>query len=473
MQRKNRRHFRMGAFALLSALVLVCASSAGATTQSSKVLLVPSASGQAGHGGVFPTSGFPGGFAPSFGTTSLASIEDPASNPLTSYDTVVLVQVCNIDTYLANATFKTRVEQFVSGGGKLVIWDSECQGTDYSDFVYPFTTNNPGALGSQSGALNDVEPNSLSNTSTASPYYVDLGLITTDTDAVGDANVMTSQDPHWYVDLTATNANNVTGPLQAYARLGSGLIIYCGFDMDVLRQSVGFDPASSVARDQLARVWLLQLLQPWNPDNLAGSVKVFGLALAPSATTVPVGTTQTLGVHASVSGVAVPGTVVTFSVTSGPNAGVSGSATTDSNGNASFSYVGSQGVGTDIVTASATLDGTPVTEQAIVTWSSVATTSSEIDVFLCYSKWQVQPGVWPYHIAADLVANEGYWLPYAVEGNVAFGTNIGGYHLVCNIASTQSLGDKLVGAGADAYPSDIGTKMDNVPLVPFYPAVGG
>ena len=52
-------------------------------------------------------------------------------------------------------------------------------------------------------------------------------------------------------------------------------------------------------------------------------------------------------------------------------------------------------------------------------------------VFLCYSKFQVDPGVWAPDIARKLLA-AGYYLPTAVKGNVAGGTNIGGYHLVCN-----------------------------------------
>ena len=58
-------------------------------------------------------------------------------------------------------------------------------------------------------------------------------------------------------------------------------------------------------------------------------------------------------------------------------------------------------------------------------------------VFLCYSKFQVDPGVWASEIAETLLA-AGYYLPTAVRGNVPGGTNLGDYHLVCNapIAAT-------------------------------------
>jgi hypothetical protein len=53
------------------------------------------------------------------------------------------------------------------------------------------------------------------------------------------------------------------------------------------------------------------------------------------------------------------------------------------------------------------------------------------NVFLCYSKFQVDPGVWPPEQAAQLLA-AGYYYPVAVLGNVPGATNLGGYHLVCN-----------------------------------------
>jgi hypothetical protein len=65
-------------------------------------------------------------------------------------------------------------------------------------------------------------------------------------------------------------------------------------------------------------------------------------------------------------------------------------------------------------------------------------------IFLCYSAFQTQPGVWPESQAKELYA-EGYWLPYAIAGNVVGGTDIGRFHLVCNPAFTQRVGDSFVG----------------------------
>jgi hypothetical protein len=52
------------------------------------------------------------------------------------------------------------------------------------------------------------------------------------------------------------------------------------------------------------------------------------------------------------------------------------------------------------------------------------------DVFLCYSKFQVDPGAWPATEAPALVAG-GYWQPYAVLGTRS-STRLGAYSLVCN-----------------------------------------
>lgn len=246
--------------------------------RSEKVALVPNPNGQEDHGGAFPTTGFPDGYAPQFSNVSVSSIRDDATNPLDAgYDTVVLNSLCQIGSELASRTFKDRIESFVSAGGKLIIWDSECLATDYTNFAIPFATNNPGQLGA-TGSLADVEENTLSSTYPTSASYINLDAIASQTDAVGDANVFTTFDSRWYVDLTATNAVGVDGPVHAYANLGHGLIIYSGLDKDYLG-SGSFDPASASGSDQLRRVWLLELLQPWDPDGLPNSRPATGKQL--------------------------------------------------------------------------------------------------------------------------------------------------------------------------------------------------
>jgi hypothetical protein len=88
-----------------------------------------------------------------------------------------------------------------------------------------------------------------------------------------------------------------------------------------------------------------------------------------------------------------------------------------------------------------------------------------VNIFLCYSVFQTEPGVWPKPQALALL-QQGYWLAYAVPGNVPGGTNIGGFHLVCNLAAGQAAGDSFVGGDGTvlgpAYAGDAG----------LYPKVG-
>jgi hypothetical protein len=94
----------------------------------------------------------------------------------------------------------------------------------------------------------------------------------------------------------------------------------------------------------------------WRPIGAAGTLDA-GLSLAPEATTRPVGAsvseTATL---LDGGGNALVGVAVAFSVTSGPNAGRTGAATTDASGHATFSYTDSA-AGTDVVEASVTTVG--------------------------------------------------------------------------------------------------------------------
>jgi hypothetical protein len=329
-------------------------ASATSIPRSQNIALVPNAGGRFNNGGTLPTSGFPN-YAPTFTNVSQDSIRNDAVDPLTTggFDTVVLNGICDIASYLADPQFKSRVEGFVSNGGKLIIWDSECQNTDYSGFALPFTTNNPGAQGAQ-GTLTDLEENPLSSTDSTSPSFVNDALIAGLTDAVGDSNVFTTFDQNWFVDLQATNINHVTGPVQAYGNIGRGLVIYSGLDKDYM-PGPSFDPAATDGASHLNRIWLLQLLQPWDPDNLPGTVKAFGLALTPKTGSDPAGTSHTLTAHVTRSSVPLSSVIVHFEVTLGPCEGRSGDDITDSSGNVSFTYSCSS-AGTDTVTATALID---------------------------------------------------------------------------------------------------------------------
>jgi hypothetical protein len=92
-------------------------------------------------------------------------------------------------------------------------------------------------------------------------------------------------------------------------------------------------------------------------------------------------------------------------------------------------------------------------------------------VFLCYSKFNDDPGVWPAEQAQSLI-DEGYWSPTAMDGTIEGGTNIGGFHLTCNppaldgkLAATPSSQVYVGGAG-----EIVETDANGVPG--YYPYAG-
>lgn len=102
-------------------------------------------------------------------------------------------------------------------------------------------------------------------------------------------------------------------------------------------------------------------------ENSAGHI-----TLSPATSIQPAGTTYTATAQVTDAGnQPTPHVVVNFVVLSGPNAGKQGAATTDSQGNATFSY-SSPLAGTDILRASVTnsLGGTIQSDQVTTTWLS-------------------------------------------------------------------------------------------------------
>lgn len=213
-----------------------------------------------------PTSGFTGGYAPSFTDVSTANLP----NVVTNYDTVVLLQICDIGTYLSNPGWRDPLHNWINAGGKLVIYDSDACGQltlDYSNFVLPFTTNNPCQCGSNQGTLEIVEDNTLGDRDSTSEYYIDVAPIEQFSDAVGDASVMLTQDSRWKGHMKAQNVLGAQGFTHTYAEYGSGLIIYNGLDSDDIGGSAG-----------LRKIWELELKQQWDPSGLPGGVPVSPVA---------------------------------------------------------------------------------------------------------------------------------------------------------------------------------------------------
>lgn len=85
----------------------------------------------------------------------------------------------------------------------------------------------------------------------------------------------------------------------------------------------------------------------------AGSFISYNLTLEPLTATNPIGSTHTLTAKLTKpDGSGISGQTITFTVTAGPDAGVTGTAVTGTNGEATFSYTGTT-IGTDTIIAEA------------------------------------------------------------------------------------------------------------------------
>ena len=187
-------------------------------------------------------------------------VSDFDPSQLAGYDTVVLDQV--LTDHLADAA-KKALSSFVTSGNKLIIHDSD--GTDGNDYAWLPAPARTGRscpdCGDKSGEALVVENNAMVSDQSSDASYVDVAELPGATDAVGDSNVMVTQDGNWYVDITATNGVGDTGAVHTYATV-TGLIIFDGFDTDYM----GDSEDSGV--DWLSKLWFLELKQQWNPDGL-------------------------------------------------------------------------------------------------------------------------------------------------------------------------------------------------------------
>jgi hypothetical protein len=98
------------------------------------------------------------------------------------------------------------------------------------------------------------------------------------------------------------------------------------------------------------------------------------LTLSPSSSTNPAGSDHT--VTATIDNPTLAGKTVSFSISSGPNAGKTGSCVTDGSGKCTFTYHDDGGVGTDTIVAEFTDDGGRVQQAtASKTWEASQATA--------------------------------------------------------------------------------------------------
>jgi hypothetical protein len=221
--------------------------------------------------GTLPTGGaVAGDEADSFEEFSFTDLtqEQIQTSILSSYDTVVLNQVF---TQSLTEAQKQAISSFVTSGGKLIIHDADgTEGNSYTWLPVPaesgVSCENCGNLG---GEATIVENNTIVSNEPASPSYINVDELPGNSDAVGDANLLVSNDPRWDVDIFATNGLGVKGAVDAYAEDG-GLILYNGFDTDDIESTFG----SGVG--WLQKIWYDELNQQWDPDNLPHKTPLIG-----------------------------------------------------------------------------------------------------------------------------------------------------------------------------------------------------
>lgn len=316
-----------------------------------------------------------GGWLPITGTgldTYVFSAMDPSAvstASLAPYDTAVLMVsswAMRGDTDTLTDDQMEDLVSWVALGNKLIIYDSECdESVDYSWLPYPFTTANPGAQGAP-GTLTVLDDNPLASYKPTSPYFIDAAFIGPHTDAVGDMNVMVTQDPHWFVNMTGTNALNISGPVHTYAdypaNTDRGLIIYNGLDQD----------PQYYGEANMRKIWIQELGAPFNPSGLNPNVSAVGITLTPTSGSGVIRTFHTATVTLkNLLGVPQAGRAVHIWIDAGPNAGLSATGVSDANGVMTFTYQSNGIVGQDTIKASfVNLQGVPVeAAPAVMTWN--------------------------------------------------------------------------------------------------------
>ena len=186
---------------------------------------------------------------------------DISTANLSSYDTLILFEICDINTSLSPAQHAA-INAYITSGHKVLLFDSDrcATGTggkaDYSWFTFPFATSSPGPRGAI-GTLTIVENSTLTNGTN------DLSGDPFNRDELGDANTATTSDPNWCAAAKTTNALGNNGFWYAYAR-NTGLIVYNGAD----------NWFSDGPTKSLTDTFVNMLNQPFNPDGLPCSISL-------------------------------------------------------------------------------------------------------------------------------------------------------------------------------------------------------
>jgi hypothetical protein len=280
------------------------------------------------------------------------------------FSTAILYEVCDIGS-ASHAGTMAALNSYITKGHKLLIYDGDrCYpggsgSPNYSGFLYPFTTSNPGPQGAGS-CYSTVLTSTLT---TGLAGYCDSSQIGGN-DALGDANTFVSFNGAWCSSMTTKNANNNLGLVQAYARTpNGGLVVYSGED-----NWFTFGP-----RSHQRLVFDNEIKQDWAPDGLPCALPASGIALTPaSQTKIAPGSATLTAKVTDLAGNGQTGILVTFRITSGPNMAAHTGAdmgTTTASGETTVTY-SSVLTGTDVWEASFkdSLGNIHTSNQARVIW---------------------------------------------------------------------------------------------------------
>lgn len=340
---------------------LTDASSSGFTLWGDGINVTPVA-----DGGTYSTASPATALTVTIHNIDMTRLDVPGSTALTGMDTVVMYEVCDIGSH-PNAV--TALNTFFNNGGKLIVLDGGLcvDGTggqaDYRGFAKPFTPDYLLPIPQYTaGKYTSINSTSLT---TGLPDCTPYPGCNEPGNAVGDATVLSPNSDGWCKSIGGTSTNGIAGPLEAYARSGSGsgLIVYSG---EPFAYSAGLATQWKHNRLLLDNT----LTQGWNPDPLGCQTPQKSLTLTPAADSPFTGVNETVTAHVTDGqGHPAAGILVTFKVVSGPNLNTSGTGTTDGTGTASFTYTSSK-AGIDVVRASFTDPDHHLSGPANITWAA-------------------------------------------------------------------------------------------------------
>jgi hypothetical protein len=229
------------------------------------------------NGGALPTTG---GLLGSFdyhvlqvASVSLAALSAGGVCGSADCDTALL-NVCSAGmgctTGGLTAAAKADLAAFVGAGHKLIIYDSECPGVDYSWIPFPFASAPLNPAPTPPGTVSITEENTLSSAQQDNSHFINTGVLGgfCGADQVQSANQLLSGDTAWCVDMLGVKGP--AGPVHLYASYSggsgkTGLFIYNGLDLD---NACGDPPGTLTACQNLSKIWLQELQQPTDPSCL-------------------------------------------------------------------------------------------------------------------------------------------------------------------------------------------------------------